>query len=332
MSENLYILKAIAIVSAITAHAPYTALDNAVGHYLIARFARMGVFTFFLISGYFHKKTHFPVLVKKTFRGLVVPWLFLGTVLFFLRLRSGEPVDVISYINYIIGNGSTLYFCTVLVLLRLIFSLCPSSRKGKTIFCTVWIVLNILSLFVTAGGILPSDAESGLNFYEYLNPYLNVCNWAGIFALGMTIAEYDMLNKISATGWMVKSGVVVFSVVIIAVGAFENSYSYWSYMGVYTELAFFLIFYLLLEYINGKRIRNTLAVIGQNTLPLFLLHYPILALLFKLDWVRSNVLCMILGPLACVAVLMLGFFLVYRLASRVGKDNIIRLMTGIHFE
>lgn len=47
LSEELYILKAVAICSVIMAHSCYSDVANIIDVYILGRFARFGVFAFF---------------------------------------------------------------------------------------------------------------------------------------------------------------------------------------------------------------------------------------------------------------------------------------------
>lgn len=92
--------------------------------------------------------------------------------------------------------------------------------KSKTL-CIISVFLTITSLLLTAFGRLPAVVDTDKWAFTYLNPYLNVFNWIGMFALGI-LAKNGKLEElvmqfaqssikawttvfISILGWMVLS-------------------------------------------------------------------------------------------------------------------------------
>lgn len=330
LSEKLYIIKFFAIISVVMAHSCYSEVQNSIDSYILGRYARYGVFAFFLLSGFFYKKEKNAVFLKKTVWNLVVPWMFVGTIIHLLiMLLLEHRLRFDGYFDYIIGNGSTLYFCSMLLILRLIFQFfAPRRDRNLVIFCICCILITLISLFSTASGLLPDDFIEGLSIFQYLNPYLNLFNWIGIFALGVIFRSLNIFEHISSNKNISYIAVVI-SIIVIVLGYFDSSYSYWSYLGIYVEFSTFILIYYMISNLFHAFNRLVIINIGKNTLPIFLLHYPVLALLMKGDVLRSSFAIGVIRPLICVLILYAIIQIILQLALHFKCDSLLKKLTGI---
>ena len=336
LSEELYILKFFAICSAIMAHSSYLEVSNAVDVYFLGRFARFGVFTFFFLSGYFFRHESFSVFIKKNTINLVIPWLFLGTCVHFGSMLLNEHrINSDNFFNYIIGNGSTLYFCTELILLKCLFQAFTHNknsidcRKRMTLICVICIVCTLISLFFTALGWLPQNYDSSKSIYEYVNPYLNIFNWIGIFAGGVLTRQFHGFEYLNKTNKKIKVSIAIIAMCVILVGIFDTGCSYFSFLGIYVEFSIFILIFLLVDYWHQNLNRKIVIFAGKNTYPLFLLHYPVLAILMHGAQLRSSFILALLRPISCVVILCVVFYLAKYVAKRFHLLTIMKILTGI---
>lgn len=329
ISEKMYIMKAVAIVCVITAHSNYFMVSNSFVVFLLGRFCRVGVFSFLLISGYYYKPESFCIGVKKNIKRLVLPWLFLGSLMYLFSIRANATLSFMKYVNNILGNGSTLYFCTMLFLIKLIALFFPRNKKAFHSICFVCLIITLMSLFITALGLLPQDSNSNLNFYQYLNPYLNICNWIGIYTLGILVKEYNLIHKIIKTKWL--NVILNFScLIVILLSSLESNYSYWSFFGIYSELSFFFILMNFIFKIKIVKLRKYLINIGKNTFPIFMLHYPVLTLLYKVIRNYDNILLAFVIPIICVSTVFCIIWFTSYIAKRIHVNKILKALTGIN--
>ena len=331
ISENLYMLKAIAIISAISAHSHYYEVPNGFDYYVLARFARMGVFTFFFISGYYFHKHDFKYFFQKKVIEFVSPWLVLGTfIYFFTSIYSGSVYSIVDLIYYLIGNGSTLYFCTVLIIIRTLFNIVPNSDRILLKISYSCLFITCISLFITSLGILPQNADRQMNIFEYINPYLNTANWIGIYALGIIFRKKSLIAKIESNS-TVKRIIILLSFVVLLIGMKDDTYSYWSKYGIYCEFSLFFICYFITSNIQNNYFQTVLKMIGKNTFPIFLLHYPILSLLEKNTNIKGSVLIAIVCPILCAIILTFILYIVHLISDKLGILKIEHLMIGSNF-
>ena len=327
-SEKMYILKAIAIISVITAHSYYFAIPNQLVVFILGRFARMGVFTFFVLSGYYYKKVKFSIFIHKLLTNLVIPWIIIGTLMYGFAIRATDDLSFSGYINYIIGNGSSLYFCTMLFLIKILFWFLPIEKCKARIICYICICLTVLSLLLTAMGVLPQDSIPSLAFYEYCNPYLNLFNWLGIFSLGILMREFELLKKWVDNDWK-NNILLIICCIIFIFCSLENYYSYWSYLGVYTEFSIFYIVLKIIYNVNTKKMHMLFVNIGKNTYPIFLLHYPLLSFLSRNEQYRQKIGVAVILPIICVIILYACFFIIGKIAKTLRVEKILSCVTGI---
>lgn len=171
-SKIIYILKAFAIFSIVCAHCSSIpegfSSANMIASSLVSSVGALGVSVFFLLAGYFfgrNKRSFWEFFKNKIFT-LFIPWLFCGIVVYlYVYLRKGG-LSVTGLLQWLLGNGSYLYYMTVLTACYLIY------------FCFIkakWF------LYLTAIVSVISNILTSLNLYAAIgipvNPYLNILNW-----------------------------------------------------------------------------------------------------------------------------------------------------------
>lgn len=231
LSALFTVARVFALISIVSAHITFTV--NVFGW--VARLykivASVGVVCFLFISGYYYKPEKFGSftgLLKKKGLTIGLPWLFLGSVSFLYNyILSGGDSFVLEYLKWIIGNGTYLYYLTVLFICFLAF------YKTNDRIQIGAMLLTVVSLLLTALGVF----DSVISFLHITN-YLNVFNWFGIFAAGMYVRNKIATDKLY--GFLKKSRWIIlglFIAVAILLIIFDQvQVGYFSYVGIWLEI------------------------------------------------------------------------------------------------
>jgi hypothetical protein len=288
-----------AIVSVALAHSCYTHLQNADIVSFFDRLARIGVFIFFFLAGYFfHPKQDFW---KKKIIRLVIPWIIAATWMYsFPKILHHQPWSLYGYINYFLGNGTYLYFLTMLCCC---YALCWNYKKWNKIIY-LYIVANIISIILTACNILPQQVDAKRWFFSYLNPYLNIFNWIGIFSFGIVMQVENRLERVQnifCKYWYLFLPMIVL-LIFVANKLDINTY-YWSYWALPLET---LVTFLLLGISSLPPKNKYFIFIGKNTLPIYLYHFMLIG---NLCFVPSSYILAIIRPFICVLICAILFYI-----------------------
>ena len=232
LSVRLYALKAFAVLTVILAHSAYTSVQNAFIVRLLGALSSVGVVVFFVLSGYFYKNYDrgFLFFLKKKILWLIVPWAFWGVATYAVNfLRKDFSFTFLNFLNYMIGNGSYLYFMTVLTVL---FLICYFLYKFD-VFNYVMICVTIASIIVTSLDLLP-----------WLYPYLNIFNWVGFFSAGILAKKYDLLRR-----WLDAKLILHICLLILSLAGWtlllifgKKAYNYyWFDLSLVNEISLFIV-------------------------------------------------------------------------------------------
>lgn len=160
-----------ALLSIVSAHMFFPGTFSTV---ILSRAGTVGVVVFLIMSGYFyrpHKFSNLCRLIKTKFVSLCVPWFVLGTCTWIYKsIMIPDYCTITQLIKWIIGNGSYLYYMSVLVLCFLIFYKVKNGIKILALLATM------LSNMLTASGTMEP-----ILFFLKINNYLNIFNWIGFF-------------------------------------------------------------------------------------------------------------------------------------------------------
>ena len=318
---SLYYLKAFAIISVALAHSCYTQLPHIDMGLFLERLSRVGVFIFFFLAGYFFKPQ--KNFWKKKFTRLFIPWLLAAVWMYsYPKILHHQVWFLKGCINYFIGNGSYLYFLTILCAC---YILCWYYNKfHKLLF--VYIALNIISILLTAAGVFPQEVYAERWFFSYFNPYLNIFNWIGIFAFGIFMQSSNRLSRVQTKFY--KYRYVAFPLAIILIimaNIFDISAAYWSYFALPLEL---LITFVLLGLSAGLTQKKFLLFIGKNTLPIYLYHLMIIG---NLCFFPNYFLVAILRPVVCVLICAVLFYIGQNICGKISLKfkNIFNILLGL---
>ena len=255
-SSILNIAKILSILCVILAHSRIN--DYSYYSHLAERLGCLGVVTFFFIAGYFFNisKYGFVPFFKKKVTSIFIPWLFWGSVVFII---SNSPKNIISWLNWMIGNGTYLYYLTMLIICYLLFSI--SENK---VFCYSAIFLNVTSLLLTSFNIL----ESHLEINNYLNPF----NWIGFFALGILLKNifFNFLIFINKHKFKIIVSYIFFLLISINL---EIEHGYFSKFAVINEVLGMITIFSIscLKFFSKQSILK----IAGYTFTVYLIHFVV---------------------------------------------------------
>ena len=227
MSVTITVARALSLISIVCAHILFTVDTPAVLDKVYSVLGSIGVICYLFSSAYYYnpQKYGFVGLLKNKALTLCVPWLFLGTVSYLYNALLSKNFGIVGYCKWIIGNGSFLYFMSVLVICFLLF------YRTNNIILFSAIGINLVSLVLTATGII----EPLINILHITN-YLNVFNWIGVFALGMLAKQLSAEKLYSFLKNTRYIALALFVVAVVLVCVFEVQTGYFSYVGIWLEL------------------------------------------------------------------------------------------------
>lgn len=273
-SDVMYQWKAIALVSIVMAHSWYSYIENLRLVVFCGRFTKFGVFVFLFLSGYFFtpQKHTFCAFWKRKITTIGVPWIVAAIITYCIRFRIyGFYFDIKEIVNWILGNGSWLYWLTILMFCYLIYWKLYKSN----LFCSISVIITILSLMLSMRGILPTNVDTDKWVFTYLNPYLNILNWNGIFALGILAKEgrlVKVVNKFQDTSIIAYLTIGISGIGWMLLSKYDLNYEYWSWGGILAEPLMSIGALAIICRIKNEKINILLTRVGKITLPIYLYH------------------------------------------------------------
>ncbi|MDR2043945.1 MAG: acyltransferase [Clostridium sp.] len=280
-SSFIDVVKAFAILSVASAHcAPVPETASAAARFcgrLLESFGSFGVPVFLGLAGYLFcaslERQPWKELVKRKAVSLVIPWLFCGTLVYlYVVLRKGG-LGIGSYLKFLLGGGSFLYYMSMLILCYVIYGFLRRSR----LCVAVAFALSVSSFLLTVTGGL---GRLGIG----LNPYLNVANWLGYFLTGAWLyscgeEKLRFLPRFLRKTWACFAVAVAGTVGIVAAGG--GVVGYWSLPFLLAEpCAAAAVFGLALRLSSREdlpcraSIQYCLLYLGRRSFTLYLIHMP----------------------------------------------------------
>lgn len=319
------VMKTLAILLVILMHSGFSAVPNVYIRCLLGNLAAGGVIVFFVLSGYFfHAKGNFKGFIRKKFVRLCIPWAFGSTLVYVVtHLRT---FGILDYVNFLFGNGSYLYYLTMLFLLNLIFFFLHKYRF------TLWgaILLTVVSVLLTAFDVIPDAVDkTRLVFTYFENPYLNIFNWMGFFAAGILMQKRRILERLDTSKYGIRIVMLTLSLAVILGLVFCKQFLeyYLMPLSLVNELAvFFLV--LSLAWLLPNRLVLRLSVLGTMTFPIYLYHMPLATKLLHSSGLNKNLAVVLIRPLLVLAICYAILFFAKALARKLKLEKGFSLLTG----
>lgn len=302
-SEVIYIIKAFAILSVLSAHVCYDeAVDiyDKMAHVFLNNYGTIGVSLFFIISGYLFWGKEYPwkLMVKKKVKTLIIPWFVVGTLVYLQVFQLYNPnnwlawykekiikFEGIAWLKFIIGINSLYYYMTVLIVCYIIFKLVGNRVKiglGITIASLIFVLICGEKLFFPT---------------RYLNPF----NWIGYFGVGYYLAMYgrtDFIDKLEKKKAINKTAIIMLSIIsltLISLMGIKVTYFSWYYLLFLAVEGFGII--LVSDFIVNRCniLKWIFMFMGKESYYIYLTHMLIQSLPIK--YLNGNGALTILRPL-----------------------------------
>ena len=271
-------VKFICLFSIICAH---TISANIEAYRFLQIIGICGVPCFFFLSGFLftnHQKQSIGAFFRKRMITMIIPWLFVGSITYFINSLFGSKVEhltIVNYILYIIGYHSHLYYLTVLSFFYVIFW----RMDNSIIKLIIYIGLPISALYV-----ITVDYFINLN-ESIIYPYLNPMFWIGFFSLGLMLGGIQKNQSSKNLMIFLKNKTTIlflsflWTVSGLAIWFRGHSFvSYFSVLAFLFELIVVLISACYLIQGSNKRI-NWVSEVGNNSMFIYLTHIVIIGFL-----------------------------------------------------
>lgn len=279
ISNYLYAMKAVAVFTIIFAHC---SPKNQYIAGLYASIGSIGVPIFLLVSGFLYNRNKYSAeqFWRKKVSGLVLPWFFCGMVVYmYIVLRKGG-IGIVSAFNFVIGNGSFLYYMSVLMIIYLLMEFIRYRFIGYVVVMCLW-------------GI--SVTFNHYNISPIAHLYLNPFNWMGWFIIGYIIKEKGYIDFIIKFVDRFKYIIATIDIVMLAcVVLFELRVGYWSVWYVPCEVI--NIFGALAFVSMGLNNNKFVIDIGKKSFSIYLLHMPIIGIVktfIEYDWIHAPIVLLL---------------------------------------
>lgn len=318
ISKMIVIARAIALLSIVSAHICFT--RNTVEY--LSLFYKMigsiGVIVYLIISGYYYHPQHYSSFWKmllSKLRTIGIAWFALGTFGYTYKSVISREFSIISFFKFIIGNGSYLYFMSIIFLCFIIFYKIKSIKVYLT-----FLGLTITSLLLTSFG----KTDSIINLLHITN-YLNIFNWIGFFSIGkiMQNAGADLLWEKLARHRNVIIG--LFIVTFILLFYFKIPTGYFSAIGFIYELIGAAAVFALssFEVLDVSLLRK----VSDYSFAVYLIHFQIIGMF---DFVYN--LCApfkVFANLIIIAISVAAIDVCLVIAKKVNSEGVAKLIFGI---
>lgn len=305
MSDSLFVIKAFAVLSVVTAHMMFTDAFP-VSESMRNAFGQIGVPVFLIISGFFFRreKGDSKTFWLKKIKTIALPWIVcaVGTFALSFIISHGRKNLLLDGIKWVFGINSWYWYLPVLFVLFALFKFIK-----RDILLYVCMSLTVFSVIISALGLFP--------YGTLINLYRNVFNWIGFFAFGILLRKYGILEK------FIKLPILVISVAVLVCSIFLTSFltnhiSYINYCSLLVEISGFFAFLNISYYLSNVKL---LQDIGRKSYLIYLVHAQIADVLnTRLPY---NFVFFILRP---ILALMIVYLLICLLELFLKKTGLIK--------
>lgn len=315
-SQALYFVKAVAIFSAVTAHASVidtTTEVSAVITCLWDLFSSLSIGCFLITGGILYTRApgDSARFWKHKAVTLLLPWVFCSGLTYLYRGLCGHGFGLWGYVNWMLGNGTWYYYATIYVIMLALFK--PIWQHPPALWGCV--AVNALVLTGRAIGIHPF---AWLPFSEYLN----ILNWFGFFALGILLRRGGLKLERRA----ILSCCIAFLIAFAYVYRFGILTYFHIANTLYVTFGFFLLF-ILGRKLAGSRLAPFFREVGSSTYCIYLLHMPIVqAISRKVPVTLFHHLCI---PLIGLGVMLVLVQVGKWVTARIPFGKQVRMLVGL---
>lgn len=316
--DYIYYLKAISLFSIVSAHCADIPINsniiNEKASWLLEQIGFIGVGVFFIISGYlFNNSDNIINFLLRKIKSIVIPWITLGTLVYLYVVVRKGGYGIFTWFKFIIGDGSYLYYLTLLMLFYFIFY----SNISKKYFIRILVFLSITSIIVTSYGYL-----------NYINPYLNPFNFIIYFIIGIRLK--DKSNVMEFGSLCYKNIIIILLIYLtglIYIKHYDITYGYWGKSTLFIQPFGILLIFGLASYrsFHSKK----MLLIGKRSFTIYLLHMPIAGIITR---ILNNIELWQITLIRPLIIIMITNFIIGIYLSIINKLNISykgKLIIGI---
>lgn len=317
--EYIYVLKFFAVISIVSAHCSVIGENdnklNILFSYILDRIGSIGVGVFFIISGYlfFKNKDTFKLFILKKIKNIFIPWIVIGTLVYLYIYLRKYTVEFSSWIRFLFGDGSYLYYLTLLNIYYIFLFKKKYDIKYNIFLIFIWIV----SIIATSNSILSN-----------LNPYLNPFNFIGYFSIGLIIHNYTSLiefgEKLKKHRFIL---VVIYIALLIVINKFNISSGYFGKATLIMQpIGILLIFSLAnMECFYKQKIK----LIGSESFAIYLLHMPVAGIISNIFTRLDLWILTLFRPFIVIFITMVFIRMCKVIGHKLDIKNYINIIFGI---
>ncbi|WP_228098854.1 acyltransferase [Pedobacter sp. MC2016-24] len=314
INRRIDILKVFSIISVIMAHS--RSVDYGFLSIITERLGTIGVVCFLFIAGYFFNpdKYGFKNFFYNKVTTILVPWVFTGTVVYLVINRF----ELGTWLNWLIGNGSYLYYLTTLMICYLIMFKIKNNKLKLGL-----LILTVTSLILTSFGYLDQISNRFFGISQVYN-YLNCFNWLGFFILGMI--SRGKMESINAKLAEHKYLFFLLFILFLGLGLLiePEKGGYFSKLAIPCEILGAICFWNLsaLSFFDNKYIYS----ISAFTFSIYLIHFlvfPFRRLLIHNQFVEF------INPIIYLCLASVLIFIGLQIAFKLKLDKAYSLLMGI---
>lgn len=296
--EEIYIIKAFAVISIVTAHIKLVSNNNLINNIISMVYSSIGVIgvpMFFIISGllFYNNNKSLKHFFKSKIKTIIIPWLVTGTLVYiYIVVRKGGA-SIIGYLDFILGNGSYLYFLTVLMILYIVFYYFKSEK-----FIYAIMIISIISNILTIHKLIN------------INGYMNFMNWCVYFEFGLLLAQKDRFIKAKILCEENRLFIrLILSLLILLNVIWGKETIYWDYIGIF--IIMFGIMTILGVRIVNEKISNLFIKLGEYSFSIYLLHMPVAGIIVNITNRFDLIFLLLIRPLIVIGIVIL-FIRIYK--------------------
>lgn len=309
-SEIFYWMRTLGLIAVVMAHADYLHADSQFLNRLITSFSDCGVAVFFFASGAYWRWRSLDLTLKHTTK-LLPPWIILGSLVYAIgAVKSG--FSLVSWFYWLVGKNTYLWYLTIYAIIQIGFSILRIERKCNLVVCVlITAVFRVLT------------ACFGISGYR---AFLNPLNWVGFFAVGVLFRQNTNAQRNNSK--YMRTVYPIVAVIAILVFAYMDTLSpstrldYWTCFDCFSQFSWIVVLFFVSRTLVGLHGYE----IGKASLPIYLLHIPVIG--FLTSQMTVGVTLTMLISIAIICVLYLCLLSAMKIATILHLEKLFATITG----
>lgn len=307
-SRQIWILKAIAVISIFFAHmpvqnspfTPFTLIYDIIGW--------IGVPIFLTLSGLLHK----PLNIlgwKRRLKRLLMPLFLWGSVTYLLHcLPSSTTFSFIDYGLWIMGSNTFLYFVWMLLSITLLYHIADSP--------VMWIFIGLCSIILSQLDIIPYTSK--------WTPYLNPFNFIFYFSFGVLLRRSN-LWAYRSSGLLCLSAIIIFMLMYVLC----LNFSWKLFFNIHTLLMQISLTWILISLVGRFKISSKLLVyIGKVSFLIYLIHIQFASTINKITFALPSPYMQVLKIFVAFVIVLILIYIMDFLTRRMSVLRKLRSFIG----